>query len=38
MGWVSVKNSCAKSLENINQFVKSAVNIFLEKYGEEMKL
>ena len=31
MGWVSVKNSCAKSLENINQFVKSAVNIFLEK-------
>lgn len=38
MGWVVVKNSCNKSLESINQFIKMAVNVYLEKYGEEMRL
>lgn len=38
MGWVDFKNSCSAATNRINQSVKDAVNVYLEKYGEEMKL
>ena len=38
MGWVDFKNSCSAAANRINQSVKDAVNVYLEKYGEEMKL
>lgn len=38
MGWVDFKNSCLLSTNRINQSVKDAVNVYLKKYGEEMKL
>ena len=38
MGWVDFKNSCLAATNRINQSVKDAVNIYLQKYGEEMKL
>ncbi len=38
MGWVEFKNSCSAATNRINQSVKDAVNVYLEKYGEEMKL
>ena len=38
MGWVNFKNSCLVATTRINRSVKDAVNIYLEKYGEEMKL
>ena len=38
MGWVNFKNSCLVETSRINQSVKDAVNIYLERYGEEMKL
>lgn len=36
--WVKFKNSCLAATNRINQSVKDAVNVYLEKYGEEMKL
>lgn len=38
MGWVDFKNSCSAATNRINQSVKDAINVYLEKYGEEMKL
>lgn len=37
-GWLNFKSYCTESLMQINLSVKSAVNVYLEKYGEEMKL
>lgn len=38
MEWIDFKNSCLAATDRINQSVKDAVNVYLEKYGEEMKL
>lgn len=37
-GWVAFKNSCNESVANLSESVRNAVNIYLEKYGDEMKL
>lgn len=38
MKWTDFKNSCLAATDRIHQSVKDAVNVYLEKYGEEMKL
>lgn len=37
-GWVAFKNSCDESVAKLSGSVRDAVNIYLKKYGDEMKL
>ncbi len=37
-GRIYFKNDCNEAVDNITKNIKQAVNVFLEKHGEEMKL